>query len=239
MILLNQFTTLREYMRAVEADAIPRPKRCTDCGHGTVWFIGWFSRHVNLFMAEGRRDRQEIPVRRCRCAKCRTSFGLLPAFAYPHRQFGMETIEWVVMKLLRRASTRPWDFEGPDRLGPSQHTVRRLLGWVEASFDEALIHSDILALEPGFEVEEIRPVRIAGGRKKQRSLGGRDRAEGVSRILAGIRAWHQAGRRHRRHADRWALRSYLRWLWQDRNGLVLYLTRQPRRTVAFYPMVAT
>lgn len=225
MILLNEFIFLKEYLGAVAADAIPRPERCIRCGGEKVWFVGWYKRFVNLLVAGGRRHREEIKIRRCRCARCGKSFGLLPAFLYPHRQFGPETTEAVVVELLKEPEARPGDYVGRDGLGPSAGTVRRYLSWLEENFDEALIQSAILSLEPSFPVERIRAVPIRGGTRKIRCLGGLKRCGRVSRVLGHLRAWHRAGRRHRRLSDRRALRSYLRWLFEANQGLVLYLTR--------------
>ena len=235
MILLPGFATLKAYLRAAKKKAIPRPSRCVVCGYERVWFIGWYQRHVNLLMEGGGRHRERIKVRRGRCAKCYQSFGLLPAFVYPHRQFGLETTERTLSKLFRDRAVRASDFAAAEDLGPSERTVRRWVGWTAKSFDEGALHSELLSLQPTFPVGEIEPVRVRGGEKKEKALGGRPRARRAGRILAYVRAWHQAGRTHRRTSDRWALRSYLRHLWHSESGLVVYLTRPPAAPKNFYP----
>ena len=239
MILLTEFATLKAYLRAVEKKAIPRPSRCVVCGYERVWFIGWYTRHVNLLIDGGGRHRKRIKVRRGRCSKCYQSFGVLPAFVYPHRQFGAETTESTVSKLLREPTTRASDFGAANDLGPSERTVRRWVGWTADRFDEAAIQRELLSLAPGFSIGDLEPLRVRGGEKKEKALGGRHRTRRVGRVLAYVRAWHQAGRTHRRTSDRWALRSYLRHLWHSESGLVVYLTRPPAAPKNFYPSDAT
>lgn len=224
MVLLDDYATVSEYKAAVAANEIRKPRCCPHCQCLRLVFFGYWDRHVNELLDDGTRSRERIAIRNCLCKGCGRKFGLLPACAYPHRQFGAKTIQAIEERLLTDPKARPGDFRGEDGLGPSERTVRRWSGWIERSFDEGQVESQTLQLRP--QTKAPSEEELVGGR--QDALGGKERTDTVRAILRQVYRWHSAGEAHRRRSDPCALRSYMRWLWHAFDGLILYLTRAPR-----------
>jgi len=238
MVLLDEFTSLNDYLDVLEKERIPRPARCPNCGWHTVWFVGCYRRFVNLLLSKGERTRRRIPIRRCRCASCKKSFGLLPGCLYPHRQFGPESTEGVVSELLADPAASPGGFRGKDGLGPSKRTVRRWLVWL-GSLKEATVPDQPKSrkMRPGRP--SLRPPQFRGDPCKLTALGGEDIVRSVEEVLGRIRAWYGGRTSKSRSKDPCPLRSYMRWLWREGEGLLLLLTKGPWAPPEFYPMGAS
>lgn len=79
----------------------PRPAGCEFCDGTRVWFDGWRS-VASVVLADGRPRRFDdgLHVQRVKCARCRTSWPLRPAFLYPHRGFEPDLVEAAVLAYL-------------------------------------------------------------------------------------------------------------------------------------------
>ncbi len=134
-VILECYNGIGEYESALAAGEIGRPLRCGHCGHGRMWFSGYYTRWVNLRAGQNRRIRKRIRVRRCRCARCRLTMSLLPGFCRPRLQFGPETAIPVLMEMARNHRVHPGAFRGPEEFGPSLRTVRRWMERLAATAD--------------------------------------------------------------------------------------------------------
>jgi hypothetical protein len=109
--------TVDAYVAAAPEVGFPRPA-CPGCA-GPMTFWSGYRRHVR---AAGRC--QKIFVPRLRCAPCRVSHALLPAFVLAWRLDGAETVGMVITEVAGRAcGVRP----AAARAGVPHTTAR---GWV-------------------------------------------------------------------------------------------------------------
>lgn len=127
MLSAVPFSTRRSYLRAIQLRILELFVRgvCGLCG-GVLGPNGW-----------SWRKRLGLPVRRCRCRQCRTSFTLLPVFVATGKWYGYEDIDDALIFVtdfkyssLHKALDA-WENRRIDRIedgeapGPSTSTVAR------------------------------------------------------------------------------------------------------------------
>jgi len=82
-----------------------RPSECLYCDGEHVWFDGWRLVFC-LVLEDGSVCRYDdgLALQRVKCASCRISWTLRPAFLYPHRSFEPDVVEHAALVYLAEAS---------------------------------------------------------------------------------------------------------------------------------------
>lgn len=162
IVLMTEYLDLGEYREAARRNRIARPSRCVRCGHGRVWFNGWYRRWANLQGEGASRVRERIRVRRCKCAACGGGWSLLPGLCHPHRQFGLETVAATLERCCVHRTDSLESMRGPEGLGPSERTIRRWMRWVPGLVRERILDRLPQGYLPSSRATVAAALRYAG-----------------------------------------------------------------------------
>ena len=146
----------------------PRPQRCPHCDGQRIWFNGWRLVFASA-LADGKPHRFEdgLPIQRVKCAQCRRSWSLRPAFLYPHRSFEPDVNELASLAyLLAPEATYA---RVAERFGCSPRSVWRWVGWLATLVVPALLIAQVTQLDASSPAFSLVPRSVPAAHRKARS----------------------------------------------------------------------
>lgn len=122
---------IKSYVRSVgpKVGRPYRPSRCELCGHHRVWFNGWRLVYPAV-MQDGRvlRFGDGLPLQRVKCASCKKSWTMLPAFLTSQRTYAADVDEFAGLAYLLEAYGT---YRGVGRaIGCAHSAVWMWVGWL-------------------------------------------------------------------------------------------------------------
>ena len=134
----------------------PRPEHCEFCEGACVWFDGW-RWAFSVVLADGRAHRfdEGLPIQRAKCAACRTSWPLRPAFLYPHRSFEPDFVEAAALAYL--ADEQATYVGVASRFGCSPRALWEWVGWLGRLLLPAALIAELSRIDSRVRAAELMP----------------------------------------------------------------------------------
>lgn len=120
-------------------------------------------------MAEGKPHRlaEGLPIQRVKCAQCRRSWSLRPAFLYPHRSFEPDVNEAAGLAYLSEPEATYARIA--ERFQCSPRSAWRWVGWVATLAMPAALIADVARLDPSTPAAMLIPRSVPAHHRKARS----------------------------------------------------------------------
>jgi hypothetical protein len=168
-----------------------RPERCQLCGHGGVWFNGWRLVLIVVLMRGGAtRLLRDLPLQRVKCASCRRSWTMMPAFMSRRRVFAADVNEAAGLAYLSdpKASYR----RVAALFGCSHSVVWMWVGWLAMLETPRVLVAEATRLDPMSPAVDQIPREVPEAHPKARS---KRRARALLRtyqLLVALVCWMRA-----------------------------------------------
>ena len=133
-----------------------RPSGCPRCSHSWIWYDGW--RQVfctTLSSGEPYRFAEGLWLQRVACARCWSSWTVVPPFLYPHRSYEPDLVESAGVAYLQNASGTY--VETAKQFGCSWTALWRWIGWLAALVNPAQLIAEAARLDPSAPTAELIP----------------------------------------------------------------------------------
>ena len=84
-------------MASKATDCVEKPAQCPYCGGGRIWYHGWYHRKEGNIPCDSESGvSEQLAIRRFRCARCRRTFSVRPAFLVFGHPFAAVAYEQVL-----------------------------------------------------------------------------------------------------------------------------------------------
>jgi transposase-like protein len=168
-----------------------RPSECPFCDGEHVWFDGWrLVFCVVLVDGAVHRFDDGLPLQRVKCATCRTSWTLRPAFLYPHRSFEPDVVEHAAVAYLADPAATYW--RTAQEHGCSPRSVWRWVGWLTTVVQTRALLAEAERVSPGGQSAALIPREVPQDHEKARSTERAATLLGAYQAACALAIWSRA-----------------------------------------------